>query len=283
MDAPPVYAQLDKDFIKQGMHDDWFPYMESIAEFISDSFKKTSMGLVCDFAKDITRVYTAVFPSATVMQFLIDKDAHDALLFLHHPAVWDIRKAPDVFEQMRPDLLQQFKDKRIAIYTLHVPLDDYGAYSTSVTLAKALGILPEKAFAPYYGALAGVFGKTAATTVHDLQNIFSEAVHHAVSLYAYGSAAIADGRVAVVAGGGNDIEMLQEIAQVGITTFVTGITAKNSHSQAAHDFAKAHGINLLGGTHYSTERFACQAMCSYFSKMGLPAEFIPDIPVMEDE
>jgi len=50
----------------------------------------------------------------------------------------------------------------------------------------------------------------------------------------------------------------------------------------AHEFAEKHKVNLLGGTHYSTEKFACIAMIDYFKKIGLSAEFIKDEPVMED-
>jgi hypothetical protein len=40
---------------------------------------------------------------------------------------------------------------------------------------------------------------------------------------------------------------------------------------------------LLGGTHYSTEKFACQAMCDYFGKIGIiSTEFILDTPMLED-
>jgi hypothetical protein len=39
---------------------------------------------------------------------------------------------------------------------------------------------------------------------------------------------------------------------------------------------------LLGGTHYSTEKFACQEMCKYFDKFEIKTEFIEDEPMMED-
>jgi hypothetical protein len=38
----------------------------------------------------------------------------------------------------------------------------------------------------------------------------------------------------------------------------------------------------LGGTHYSTEKFACMAMTKYFEKLGLPSEFIEDAPGLAD-
>ncbi len=281
MKATQLYQYLEKDFITPEMSDEWAQYMDSVADFLSENFKKRSMGLVCDFATEINKVYTAVFPSREVMQRILDDGTQDAMLFIHHPSIWDIRKAPEVFQQMNRDLLQQFKDRRISIYNLHVPLDNFGEYSTSVTLAKALGIKPEKSFAPYFGALAGVFGKTDSTTIQDLRKRFQEAVEHEISLYNYGDNEIKNRTVAVVAGGGLD-ETIEEIAQNNVNILITGISVKNDHSKKAHEFAEKHRINILGGTHYSTERFACISMVDYFKKIGLPSEFIEDKPVMED-
>jgi len=282
MKATELYQHLEKDFITSKMNDEWVQYMDSIADFLSKNFKKRSMGLVCDFATEINKIYTAVFPSREVMQRILDDEIQDAMLFVHHPSIWDIRKAPEVFQQMDRNLLQQFTVRRISIYTLHVPLDNFGEYSTSVTLTKALGIKPEKSFAPYFGSLYGVFGRTDLATVQDLRNKFQEAVGHEVTLYNYGDNEIKDKIVAVIAGGGNNVDMLEDAAKTGVNTFVTGITVKNEYSQKAHDFAEKHRMNILGGTHYSTERFACISMVDYFKKVGLPSEFIEGKPVIED-
>jgi putative NIF3 family GTP cyclohydrolase 1 type 2 len=282
METKKLYQMLEEEFITPLMSDDWAVHMDEVADYLSENFKKRSMGLVCDFAKEIKRVYTAVFPSREIMQKILDDKIYDAMLFVHHPSIWDIRKAPEVFSQMDRALLDQFKERRISIYNLHVPLDNYGTYSTSVTLTEALGITPENMFAPYFGSLCGVYGKTNLKTVAALRKKFQEAVGHKVGLYAYGESTIKNGNVALIAGGGNSVEMLEEISKAGINTFVTGITAKNSHSKLAHEFAEKHRINILGGTHYSTEMFACIAMVEYFKKLGLPSEFIADKPVLED-
>ena len=281
MKATQLYKQLEKDFITPEMSDEWAQYMDSVADFLSENFKKRSMGLVCDFAIEINKVYTAVFPSREIMQRILDDLTQDAMLFVHHPSIWDIRKAPEVFQQMDRGLLQQFKDRKISICNLHVPLDNYGEYSTSVTFAKALGIIPNKPFVPYFGALAGVFGKTESATVQDLRKKFQEIVGHKVSLYNYGDSRINERTVAVVAGGGLD-ETIEEIAQNKVNVLVTGITKKNDHSKKAHEFAEKHRINVLGGTHYSTEKFACISIVGYFRKIGLPSNFIEDKPVMDD-
>lgn len=238
MKANKLYNKLEKDFIIPGMSDEWQEYMGSVEDFLSENFKERSMGLVCDFAKNINKVYTAVFPSKNVMQKILDSGVSDAMLFVHHPAVWDITKAPEIFQQMDRNLLQKFKDRRISIYNLHVPLDNYWKYSTSKTLADALKIKPKEPFYSYFGGYAGVFGKTNIESVKELKKRFNEVIGHKVSLYNYGDDKIKNKKVAIVAGGGNDLDVLEEITRKGVNTFITGITAKNDHSKKAHDFAK---------------------------------------------
>jgi putative NIF3 family GTP cyclohydrolase 1 type 2 len=204
------------------------------------------------------------------------------MLFVHHPSIWDIRKAPQVFQQMNKDLLKKFKERRISIYNLHVPLDNFGEYSTGKTLADALGIKVEKACCPYYGSLAGVLGKAPCKTVSELAKVFEKAVGHKIKTYKYGSDTISNQKVVVLAGGGNDLEYLKDIFAEGITTIVTGISSRNPHSEKTHAYEEANGINILGATHYSTEKFACQKMCNYFKKLKIPSVFIEDEPVMED-
>jgi hypothetical protein len=104
---------------------------------------------------------------------------------------------------------------------------------------------------------------------------------HRTSLYQYGSDIIIDGRIAV-APGGNMPSILSGVATEGINTLLTGISALNDHTRIAHEFAQERKINILGGTHYSAEKFACIAICGYFKKLGLASEFIEDMPLLED-
>jgi len=282
MKAEKLYQKLERDFIKKRLSDDWAQYMNEIKDFLSDNFKKRSMGLLCDNSKEIKKVYTAVFPTNEVMRYIINKKEKEVMLFVHHPSIWDIRKAPEVFQQMNKKLLKQFKERRISIYNLHVPLDNYSQYSTSNTLAKALEIKIIKPFSPYFGSLCGVIGKTDCKTVQELSKRFQKAVKHRIKLYRYGDNEIKNNKVAIVAGGGNSPDVLRDIKKERINAFVTGISALNSHSKKAHDYARKHKINILGGTHYSTEKFACMAMCNYFRKLGLKSEFIEGRPILED-
>jgi putative NIF3 family GTP cyclohydrolase 1 type 2 len=282
MKAARLYEKLEIDFIKPGLTDGWSQYMGSVADFLTENFKQRSMGLVCDFADEINQVYTAVFPSNKVMQEILNQKAENALLFVHHPSIWDIRKAPEVFQQMDRKLLAKFKGKKISIYNLHVPLDNYSEYSTGTALAKAMDIEILIPFAPYFEGLCGIIGKTKCSKIDELNQQFSKALGHKTSLYNYGDSKINGQKIALVTGGGNNIEFLKEISRENINIYITGITAKNSHSAEAHQFAEDNRINILGGTHYSTEKFACMAMCDYFEKLGLHSEFLEDEPVLED-
>ena len=60
------------------------------------------------------------------------------------------------------------------------------------------------------------------------------------------------------------------------------LSIKNEFSKESHEIAQENQINLLGGTHYSTEKFACIEMIQFFAKFGLPTEFVEDEPVLED-
>lgn len=279
MKAKELYEKLEIDFIaRRGLTDDWKEI--GTEKYLSPNFKKRSMGIVYDFATEIKKVYTAVFPEEKVIKKILAKKETDILLFVHHPMVWDITKKP-IFTSIPEKDLKIMKERRISVYNLHVPLDNFGRYSTTNTLARELGVKVETQFAPYFGARCGVIGTIDIDSVKKLEKVYEKAVGHKVKLYKYGLDKIKDKRIALVAGGGNDLDILETIPK-GINIYVTGITAKSDYSKKSHEYLKEKKINLLGGTHYSTEKFACIAMVDYFKKQGLLCEFIPGKPVMED-
>ena len=279
MDAKTLYKKLDEDFELDQCKDDW-SRME-FNEYISENFKQRYMGILLDNSEEITSTYTAVFPSDHVLNRILKLRKEGVLLITHHPMVWDIT-SPQIFLDINPKLLPKLKQLNISIYTIHVPLDKNGEYSTTTSLAEALEIVPEGEFYDYFGVKVGIYGKTVLKTPEELAHKFSNIVGHKTKLWKYGSDMIEDHNVALIAGGGNEIDIIQEIVDLGINTYVTGITALNEYSKNVHEFEKEKGINLIGGTHYSTEKFACIALCKYFQRLGLSCEFIEDQPLLED-
>ncbi|MFW9782931.1 MAG: Nif3-like dinuclear metal center hexameric protein [Candidatus Heimdallarchaeota archaeon] len=279
MKAKKLYKKLDRDFELSLCRDDWSRM--DFNKFISPNFKSCYMGILLDNSNEIDMVYTAVFPSDNVLNQIIQLEQPNILLFTHHPMVWDIRK-PRVFEDINPKLLPILKEQNISIYTLHVPLDKNGEYSTTSNLAKSIGVNPEGEFYEYFGVKVGIYGTIDSKTPEELAKRLSVKIGHKTKLWKYGSNEIKDQRVALIAGGGNEIDIVQEIINLGINTYITGITILNEYSTKIHEFEKENGINLIGGTHYSTEKFACIAVCRYFEKLGLNCEFMEDSPILED-
>lgn len=284
MNVQELYQKLETDFKLNECRDDW-SNIDFDADFVTENFRKRYMGILADNTEEITKIYTAVFPSEKVMQNILEKNEQNILLFTHHPVDWKIKEGQSPFVNLNKDLLQKFKDNNISIYTLHTPLDRNGEYSTSVNFAKAIKTKQTGEFAEYFGFLSGIIGKTDCNKISEIAEVFKEAVGHNVRIWNYGVDEIRDGKVALVAGGGNDPEIISEVAKLGINTFLTGVTYPNKNyepSLQAHKVAKENQINMIGGTHYSTEKFACIKMTEYFEKLGIIAEFIPDDPDMGD-
>ncbi|HRZ95518.1 MAG TPA: Nif3-like dinuclear metal center hexameric protein [Candidatus Moranbacteria bacterium] len=283
MNAKDLYQKLETDFELEKCQDDW-SNVEFDPKFVTENFRRRYMGILADNTDEITKTYTAVFPSEKIMQELLEKREQNILLFTHHPVDWKIKKSQSPFVNLNGDLLQKFKENKISIYTMHTPLDRNGEYSTSVNFAKALGLDQMDEFAEYFGFLSGVIGKTDCKNISELVEVFKNAVGHEVKIWNYGESEIKDGKVAMVAGGGCDNEILSEIARLGINTFLTGVTFHNNYEPSieAHKIAKENKINMIGGTHYSTEKFACIKMTEYFENIGLESEFIEGEPDMRD-
>jgi len=286
MKAIDLYDQLERDFVKPDITEDWYNDDWETKEYICANFKNRSLGLLCDFTDEVNKVYTAVFPSDKAIQKILDDGATDAMLFLHHPLYWDLsenrKDLNKAFFDINIELLQKLKENRVSLFNFHLPLDNFGTYSTSKSLADALGLEIEKAFGEYHGAMCGVICKTDIKDIHELKERFSQAVGHETKLYHNGDDKIRDNRVSICAGGGNDTEIVSKVLKENINTHIVGISRYSPYSIESFAIEKENGINLLGGTHYSTEKYACIAMCKYFEQLGLDSEFIVDSPCLVD-
>ncbi|MCL2874532.1 MAG: Nif3-like dinuclear metal center hexameric protein [Defluviitaleaceae bacterium] len=282
MNAFELYHWLENDFRLNICNDDWQEM--DFNEYITENFKNRSMGLVADNTDTIDYVYTAVFPSVKIIEKIIADNKKNALLFVHHPMIWDITKK-DAFYDIPKNYLLELKKRNISIYNLHVPLDANGTYGTTYNLAKAVGIDIVDEFFEYGGVKVGIIGRTVHKTIHELKKQFEAAVGHEVKIYQYGDSNIKNEIVGMIAGGGNIAEVYPYLCSKGINTYLTGVTKQTDTflpSIEAHNSARENSINILSGTHYSTETFACIKMVEYFSKLGIAGEFIADIPSLDD-
>lgn len=281
MNAYELYNLIDNDFELNSCVDYW---EMKFSEYIADDFKNKSMGLVLDNTCTINKVYTAVFPTYAILDKLLHSGEKDILLFTHHPKIWDITKVP-AFIDISEDYLKRLKENKISMYTLHTPLDKNGQYSTSVNLANILDIKINEEFCEDEGVKIGIIGSTNLNHIEQLYIKVSGTTGHTVKLFRYGNNIIKGSKVALIAGGGNISDILPELHEKGINTFITGVTRieeKFEPSVIFHKIANELGINIIGATHYSTEKYACIEVVKYFKNLKIKAEFMEGIYDLED-
>ena len=282
MRAESLYAKLQSDFIKDGITDlNWAAKMPGLDSYLCAEFKLSGMGLMCDFTSEIEKVYTTVFLSDNVLEKILSDNASNAMIFSHHPTNWSIEHHGGNYSATEK-YIAKLRERSISVFVLHHPLDNFGEYSTCKTLADSIGIKVERPAFLYCGAMCGVIGMTDCKTISELSERYSKAVGHQTSLYQYGIENIAGEKIAVCPGGGNASFVIDEMLNNGIKTLITGVTIHNNYSKQVHALEKENGINVLGGTHYSSEKFAPMKMCSYFESLGLPCEFIGDTSDLYD-
>jgi putative NIF3 family GTP cyclohydrolase 1 type 2 len=282
--AEEVYRKLDKEFeIDKIDEEEWGLF--DLGSYVTESFMKTRKGLVLDFTSEIERVYTAVFPSKSVIDQILETNVTDALLFTHHPMIWDTSVEGPPFRNMPAEYVKELKERRISYYAIHLPLDRNGPYSTGMSLTKGLGIEPVGEFAEFNDILVGVIGVTECKTIPELAAKVRDVVGHEVKLWNYGTSNIPNQKVALVGGGGNYPQIVEELGESDIRTYITGVTMKvpsYEPSVVFHDICKKYEINVIAATHYSTEKFACIALQKFCDDMGMPSEFLDDEPSFND-
>jgi putative NIF3 family GTP cyclohydrolase 1 type 2 len=282
MKATELYQSLESDFQLDLCWDDWSEIQ--INHYLTENFIQRYMGLVLDNTEEVTHVFTAVFPTPRVINYINKSGIENAMLFTHHPMNFDLSQNP-IYIDIKADEYGLLMQKRISLYTLHTPLDKNGPYSTSMSLAKALNIEFVDDLCLYFGHYVGLIGKTTYESLPELQGEFERAIGHRSVLYQNGTNRIQQGLVGIVSGGGNDASSYEELHSRGINTFITGIGNNRTGylpSIEAHETAKRLYVNILVGTHYSTEKFACMNMVRYFNQLGVPSEFVEDEPDFND-
>ena len=283
MKAEYLYGRIDKDFEVDKFKDDW-GFVE-FNEFINPGFKERYIGVMLDNSDVIRKVYTSTIPDTIILDKLLTRNETDVLLFSHHAMGYDPTREGFPFYNIPVDYLKQLKQSRISFYVMHLPLDRNGPYSTSVNLAKAMQLRVDGEFCEYLGTKVGVICKTEFTKLADLALHVRNIIGHEIKVRQYGDEIIKNKTFAVAAGGGCIDFVAHELVALGINTLLTGLIKPMPAFEPGMEFhriAKENKINLVGATHYSTEKFACIAIVDYFKGLGMEAEYIEGIPCMED-
>jgi putative NIF3 family GTP cyclohydrolase 1 type 2 len=282
-----VVGELDGYFrIAEVENDDWSPAFEAVypepywREYVEPGYEGKWNGLMVRGAGDVERVTTCVFPSDRVVAGL----GPGTLLFSEHPL--DFADEPG-FLPLSRESFETLKRRSCGFFHAHAPLDMHPEVSPSRLCAAGVGL---EALEEYYPIADGIPGGAAIVgnsglSLEALAEAFRVFLGPEIKVHVITRPRPEAGRVAVVAGGGADAEILQASIERGCQTYVTGNAATNCRIdwvqekvRVFRELAEEADIALIDAMHYGMEKPPQLKMVNWFLRLGLAAEFVPDGP-----
>ncbi len=268
--VPKVYEPIDYDYEK----------------VFETDFCERFNGLMLRSGTEVSHVFCASFATPDVMQKILDSGITDALLFLHHPV--DMEVEGQGFLPIRPEIIEEFRSRRISIYSCHAPLDCHDEIGTNAAIVQALDMTVERSYLKYgpgYAARIGTI-KPMKTDVllRKIRQIFKVS-----RLEIGGIPKDAISRIGVVAGGADAPEDYLEPYEAGCDLYLCGEwyprytpaepdvreqVAKLKENTLA--FAKTSNMLMVGTSHSASEFLVMRTQLKdYFESKGLPTTPIP--------
>ncbi|MDR2485348.1 MAG: Nif3-like dinuclear metal center hexameric protein [Treponema sp.] len=189
------------------------------------------------------------------------------MLFVHHGLFWG---SPIQAVGNHRRRLRFLLDHNLALYAVHLPLDQHPQWGNNVSLAVLLGIAEPEPFGLYHGRKIGYKGKLSKPlTVEEAVTRISFMGRAPLGVYPFG---VRKNQTAAVISGGASDEALQAI-QEGVDLYVTG---EMSH-QVYHECLEG-GLNIIAGGHYTTEVWGIRRIMEQCAcQLQIGVEFI-DVP-----
>jgi putative NIF3 family GTP cyclohydrolase 1 type 2 len=287
MDLDELVLRLDEYFrVPDVRGDDWLPGFEDCypepywRDYSESTYEGRWNGLMVRGAAEVERAATCVFPSDAIVAGL----EPGTLLFSEHPL--DFAEVTG-FQPLSRASFERMRTTGISFYNAHAPLDMHPEVSPSRLLAQGLGLRELEEYGPIAGGIPGgacMVGWTD-TSLDELAARLQETLGEEIPVEVVTRPREEAGRVAVVAGGGADLDLLQQSLARDCETYVTGNAARRpEHPFFERKFdefralAAEHHVALVDGTHYGTEKPPQLAMVMWFRRLGLEADFRPDGP-----
>jgi putative NIF3 family GTP cyclohydrolase 1 type 2 len=285
-----LVTRLDQYFrVPEVRGDDWSPGFEDCypdpywREYVEPDYPGRWNGLMLRGSPEVEQVVTCVFPSDAIISELPSA----ALLFSEHPL--DFAEVT-LFKPLSRGAFERMRSEAISFYHAHAPLDMHPEVSPSRLVAAGLGLEELEEYGPIAEGIPGgacIIGRSPLSLddlARRLQNVLGPEIPVEIVTRPREQA----GRVAVVAGGGGSVALLEQSLALGCTSYVTGNAARRPHHaffapkfDEFRELAAEHEVALIDGTHYGTEKPPQLAMAKWFQRLGLDAVFAPDGPKLD--
>jgi putative NIF3 family GTP cyclohydrolase 1 type 2 len=282
-----LVAELDAYFrIPDVRDDDWSKAFEQVypepywREYVVPGWEGHWNGLSVRGAEDVEQAVTCVFPSDRIAATLPPA----TFLFAEHPL--DFADEPG-FLPLSLETYESMRENGISFYNAHAPLDMHPEVSPSRLCAEGTGL---EALEEYFPICEGIPGGAAIIgesrlSVDGLADALRSYLGPEIKVHVLTRPRAQAGRVAMVAGGGAMVEILDASLERGCQTYVTGNAATTcrldfvqEQVRAFRERADSAGVTLIDAMHYGMEKPPQLAMVEWFRARGLKAAFEPDGP-----
>jgi putative NIF3 family GTP cyclohydrolase 1 type 2 len=280
-------AELDAYFrVPDVRTDDWAEIFARVypepywREYAAPGWEGRWNGLAVRGREEVRRVATCVFPSDRIVAGL----EPGTLLFSEHPL--DFADEPG-FLPLSLETYELMRERGIGFYNVHAPLDQHPEVSPSRLCAQGVGLEALEEYFPICEELPGgaaIVGESRLT-VDGLADALRSYLGSEIKVHVLTRPRAEAARVAMVAGGGALVEILEASLERGCRTYVTGNAATNCRLDLVQDQvrtfrrrADAAGVALIDAMHYGMEKPPQLAMVDWFRARGLAASFVPDGP-----
>lgn len=215
--------------------------------------------------KQVRTLVTAV--DACQETFLRARDAGADMLFVHHGLFWG---SPIGVTDEHYARLKTLLDADIALYAMHLPLDQHLELGNNAVMAAELGLVDVAPFGRMKGTEIGVQGRlTAPLDMEEIARRLFGGRENTLRMLPFGKTRVES--VGLISGGA-PFEVEQAIS-AGLDLYITG-----DANHIVYHRAQEAGINVIFGGHYATETWGVRALGERCAReLGLEHSFI-DVP-----
>ncbi|WP_460050203.1 Nif3-like dinuclear metal center hexameric protein [Spirochaeta dissipatitropha] len=197
--------------------------------------------------KKIRKIATAV--DACQESFRRAAEQQADLIFVHHGLFWG---TPLAVTDQHYARIRMLLDSDIALYAMHIPLDQHSELGNNAVMAAELGLQEVQAFGSIKGTVIGVRGVFSGDrSIDQIVDRLFRGRENTLGILPFGKSRI---RSVGLISGGAPFEVQQAI-DAGLDLYITG-----DANHIVYHLAQEAGINVIFGGHYATEIWGVQAL-----------------------
>jgi putative NIF3 family GTP cyclohydrolase 1 type 2 len=284
MDILELAGKLDSEFDIPNHQEDLVAWAvtDENKSFINPGFLDKKTALFTKNSDKIGKVFTVVFITDEIVN-KISKEKNCLIITHHHFNYFEDERG---LMAIHPTAFLKLQENDNSIYVAHAPLDTHKKYGTSISLANLCHISVEKLFFDYFGAPTALIGKIEKTTFENFSSIVQDKLERPTLTKIKYKDFIE--KIAVIGGAGDDPTILQFAHDKGCDTILTGTI---EHRWAAsfiqegnkifHNLNEELQLNLIGGTHYGTERPAMINLLELIKSYSIDCEYCEDLSLLK--